>query len=63
MAHAQTTTRTLVGFTPGGVASIPDFIENHKADKLRVVTVIGTQRQTAMPDEREKLTAMGLPRR
>jgi tripartite-type tricarboxylate transporter receptor subunit TctC len=33
-----------------GVASIPDFIENHKAGKLRVVAVMGTQRQAAMPD-------------
>ena len=33
-----------------GVASIPDFIENHKAGKLRVVAVMGTERQTAMPD-------------
>lgn len=33
-----------------GVASIPDFIENHKAGKLRVVAVMGTQRQAAMPE-------------
>ena len=33
-----------------GVASIPDFIENHKAGKLRVVAVMGTERQAAMPD-------------
>ena len=35
---------------PAGVASVPDFIENHKAGKLRVVAVMGTQRQAAMPD-------------
>ena len=35
---------------PAGVASIPDFIENHKAGKLRVVAVLGSQRQAAMPD-------------
>ncbi|MDP2075368.1 Bug family tripartite tricarboxylate transporter substrate binding protein [Hydrogenophaga sp.] len=35
---------------PAGVASIPDFIENHKAGKLRVVAVMGSQRQAAMPD-------------
>jgi tripartite-type tricarboxylate transporter receptor subunit TctC len=35
---------------PAGVASVPDFIENHKAGKLRVVAVMGTQRQPAMPD-------------
>jgi tripartite-type tricarboxylate transporter receptor subunit TctC len=33
-----------------GVGSIPDFIENHKAGKVRVVAVLGTQRQAAMPD-------------
>lgn len=33
-----------------GVASIPDFIENHKAGKLRVVAVMGTRRQAAMPE-------------
>jgi len=33
-----------------GVASIPDFIENHKAGRLRVVAVLGTQRQAALPD-------------
>jgi len=33
-----------------GVASIPDFIENHKAGKLRVVAVLGNARQAAMPD-------------
>ncbi|MBX3610960.1 MAG: Bug family tripartite tricarboxylate transporter substrate binding protein [Hydrogenophaga sp.] len=35
---------------PAGVGSVPDFIENHKAGKLRVVAVMGTQRQAAMPD-------------
>jgi tripartite-type tricarboxylate transporter receptor subunit TctC len=33
-----------------GVGSIPDFIENHKAGKLRVVAVGGTQRQAVMAD-------------
>ncbi len=33
-----------------GVASIPDFIENHRAGKLRVVGVLGAQRQAVMPD-------------
>lgn len=35
---------------PAGVGSVPDFIENHKAGKLRVVAVMGTQRQAALPD-------------
>lgn len=33
-----------------GVGSIPDFIENHKAGKLRVVAVLGDKRQAAMPE-------------
>jgi tripartite-type tricarboxylate transporter receptor subunit TctC len=33
-----------------GIASIPDFIENHKAGKLRVVAVIGDRRQAILPD-------------
>lgn len=33
-----------------GVASIPDFIENHKAGKVRVVAVMGGARQAVMPD-------------
>ena len=33
-----------------GVGSVPDFIENHKAGKVRVVAVLGTRRQAAMPD-------------
>jgi tripartite-type tricarboxylate transporter receptor subunit TctC len=35
---------------PAGVGSVPDFVENHKAGKLRVVAVMGTQRQAALPD-------------
>jgi tripartite-type tricarboxylate transporter receptor subunit TctC len=33
-----------------GVASVPDFIENHKAGKVRVVAVGGAQRQAVLPD-------------
>lgn len=33
-----------------GVGSVPDFIENHKAGKVRVVGVLGSQRQPALPD-------------
>jgi tripartite-type tricarboxylate transporter receptor subunit TctC len=33
-----------------GVGSIPDFIENHKAGKIRVVAVMGDKRQAAMPE-------------
>jgi len=33
-----------------GVGSVPDFVENHKAGKIRVVAVMGNARQAAMPD-------------
>jgi len=33
-----------------GVASIPDFIENHRAGKLQVVAVMGAKRQALLPD-------------
>jgi tripartite-type tricarboxylate transporter receptor subunit TctC len=35
---------------PAGVGSVPEFVENHKAGKLRVVAVLGGARQAAMPD-------------
>ena len=33
-----------------GVGSIPDFIDQHKAGKLRVVAVLGGSRQAILPD-------------
>jgi tripartite-type tricarboxylate transporter receptor subunit TctC len=33
-----------------GVGSIPDFIENHKAGKIRVIAVLGGARQASMPE-------------
>ena len=33
-----------------GVASVPDFIENHKAGKLRIVAVLGGKRQALLPE-------------
>lgn len=33
-----------------GIGSVPDFIENHKAGKLRIVAVIGDKRQAILPD-------------
>lgn len=33
-----------------GVASTADMIENHRAGKLRIVAVMGTQRQKILPD-------------
>lgn len=35
---------------PAGIGSVPEFVENHKAGKLRVVAVLGPGRQPAMPD-------------
>jgi tripartite-type tricarboxylate transporter receptor subunit TctC len=32
-----------------GIGSVPDFIENHKAGKIRVVAVIGDKRQAVLP--------------
>jgi tripartite-type tricarboxylate transporter receptor subunit TctC len=33
-----------------GMGSVPDFIENHKAGKVRVVAVLGGARQATLPD-------------
>jgi tripartite-type tricarboxylate transporter receptor subunit TctC len=35
---------------PAGVGSVPEFIENHRAGKLRVLAVLGGARQPALPD-------------
>jgi tripartite-type tricarboxylate transporter receptor subunit TctC len=32
-----------------GIASVPDFIENHKAGKVRIVATIGSKRQVLLP--------------
>jgi tripartite-type tricarboxylate transporter receptor subunit TctC len=32
------------------VASVPDFIENHRAGKLQIVAVMGAKRQAILPD-------------
>ncbi|TAH13967.1 MAG: Twin-arginine translocation pathway signal [Curvibacter sp.] len=33
-----------------GTGSVPDFIENHKAGKIRVIAVLGGARQATLPD-------------
>jgi tripartite-type tricarboxylate transporter receptor subunit TctC len=33
-----------------GTGSVPDFIENHRAGKLRIVGVLGKERQAVLPD-------------
>ncbi|RST55714.1 Bug family tripartite tricarboxylate transporter substrate binding protein [Variovorax sp. MHTC-1] len=32
-----------------GIASVPDFIENHRAGKVRIVATIGSKRQALLP--------------
>jgi len=33
-----------------GTGSVPDFMENHKAGKIRIVAVMGASRQAILPD-------------
>ena len=33
-----------------GTGSVPDFVENHRAGKLRVIGVLGKERQAVLPD-------------
>jgi tripartite-type tricarboxylate transporter receptor subunit TctC len=33
-----------------GTGSVPDFIEHHRAGKLRVLAVLGKERQAVLPD-------------
>lgn len=40
----------LGGQIAAGVGSVPDFIEQHKAGKLRVVATLGGRRQAALPE-------------
>lgn len=35
---------------PAAVGSVPEFVENHKAGKVRVVAVLGGARQAVMPE-------------
>ncbi len=43
-----------------GIASVPDFIENHKAGKVRIVATIGAQRQALTP-QAPTFTELGFP--
>lgn len=40
----------LGGQIAAGVGSVQDFMENHKAGKIRVLAVLGTRRQAVMPE-------------
>ena len=55
-----------------GTGSVPDFIENHRAGKIRVIAVMGNARQATLPDVptfaelglaglKNKLTTASLP--
>jgi tripartite-type tricarboxylate transporter receptor subunit TctC len=44
---------------PAGIGSVPEFVENHRAGKLRVIAVLGPTRQAAMP-EVPTFTELGL---
>ncbi len=35
---------------PAGIAAVPDFIENHRGGRLRVVGVLGSERDPVLPD-------------
>ncbi|PWB15179.1 Bug family tripartite tricarboxylate transporter substrate binding protein [Comamonas sp. JNW] len=45
---------------PAGIGSVQDFIESHKAGKIRVLAVLGGKRQQALPDV-PTLSELGLP--
>lgn len=35
---------------PAAIASVPEFVDNHRAGKLRVLAVLGASRQAVLPD-------------
>jgi len=45
---------------PAGIGSVQDFIESHKAGKVRVLAVLGGKRQQALPDVPTS-SELGLP--
>ena len=45
---------------PAGIGSVQDFIESHKAGKVRVLAVLGGKRQQALPDV-PTFSELGLP--
>lgn len=50
----------LGGQISAGIGSVPDFIENQKAGKLRIVAVVGDKRQALLPDV-PTFAELGLP--
>ncbi|ULR89681.1 Bug family tripartite tricarboxylate transporter substrate binding protein [Comamonas sp. B21-038] len=45
---------------PAGIGSVQDFIESHRAGKIRVLAVLGGKRQQALPDV-PTFSELGLP--
>ncbi|WP_429951945.1 Bug family tripartite tricarboxylate transporter substrate binding protein [Comamonas sediminis] len=45
---------------PAGIGSVQDFIESHKAGKIRVLAVLGGKRQQTLPDV-PTFSELGLP--
>lgn len=45
---------------PAGVGSVPDLIENHRAGRLRIVAVMGAERQRALLPEVPTLAELGI---
>jgi len=43
-------TDMLASQIPAGIASVPEFVENHRAGKLHVVAVLGANRQAVLPE-------------
>lgn len=43
-------TDMLGGQVPAGMGSVPDFIDHHKGGRLKVVAVMGSQRDKTLPD-------------
>ncbi|KKW69077.1 Twin-arginine translocation pathway signal [Lampropedia cohaerens] len=50
----------LGGQVPAGIGSVQDFMELHRTGRLRVVGVLGAQRQPALPDV-PTFSEMGVP--
>ena len=50
----------MAGQIPAGIGSVQDFIESHRAGKIRVIATLGGQRQAALPQV-PTFSELGLP--